>query len=125
MDKSAAMIQKKLQAELEQFQSGQKNMNKLVQQRQVLEGQYNENKCVLEELDLLGPDNKVYKLCGPVLVKQDLEEARHNVGKRMEYIKKELKRYNENLESLEKKQDKHRETLQKLQQQYQVAVAMK
>lgn len=67
----------------------------------------------------------MYKLYGPVLVKQDLQEARQNVGKRMEYIKKELKRCNDTLETLEKKQDKHRESLQKLQQQYQVAVAMK
>ena len=60
-----------------------------------------------------------------MLVKQDLEEARQNVGKRMDYIKKELKRCNDNIEDLEKKQDKHRENIQKLQQQYQLAVAMK
>lgn len=68
---------------------------------------------------------KVYKLFGPVLVKQELEESRQNVAKRMEYIKKELKRCNDTLETLEKRQDKHRENLQKLQQQFQVAVAMK
>lgn len=43
----------------------------------------------------------------------------------MEYIKKELKRCHDTLEDLEKKQDKYRENLQKLQQQYQVAAAMK
>lgn len=67
----------------------------------------------------------MYKLFGPVLVKQDLEESRQNVAKRMEYIKKELKRCHDTLEGLEKKQDKYRENLQKLQQQYQVAAAMK
>lgn len=67
----------------------------------------------------------MYKLFGPVLVKQELEESRQNVGKRMEYIKKELKRCNDTLETLEKRQDKHRENLQKLQQQFQVSVAMK
>lgn len=101
------------------------DFSKLVQQRQRLEGQLNENKCVLDELNILGPENKVYKLYGPVLVKQDLEESRQNVGKRMEYIKKELKRNNDTLETIEKKQEKQRETLHKLQQQYQVAVAMK
>lgn len=70
---------------------------------------------------------QVYKLFGPVLVKQDLEESRQNVGKRMDYIKKELKRCNDQIEELEKKQDKHRENIQKLQQklqqQYQAAMA--
>lgn len=69
---------------------------------------------------------QVYKLHGPVLVKQDLDESRQNVGKRMDYIKKELKRCNDQIEDLEKKQDKHRENIQKLQQklqqQYQAAM---
>lgn len=72
---------------------------------------------------------KVYKLYGPVLVKQDLEDSRQNVVKRMDYIKKELKRCNDNIEDLEKKQDKHRENIQKFQQQVmslqQLAAAMK
>ena len=33
---------------------------------------------------------KVYKLVGPVLVKQDLIEARSNVQKRIDYINGEL-----------------------------------
>lgn len=73
--------------------------------------------------------SQVYKLFGPVLVKQDLEESRQNVVKRMDYIKKELKRCNDNIEDLEKKQDKHRENIQKFQQQLQslqqLAAAMK
>lgn len=91
----------------------------------MLESQLNENKCVLDELNLLAPDNKVYKLYGPVLVKQDLEESRQNVGKRIDYISKELKSSTDILESVEKDMGKHRESVQKLQQQYQVALAMK
>ena len=115
-----------------------------MQQRHLLDGQLNENKSVLDELKLLGTENKVsytvieslwsfansywfkvYKLFGPILVKQDLEESRQNVTKRMDYIEKELKRCHDTLDGLEKKQDKHRENLQKLQQQFQVAAAMK
>lgn len=73
---------------------------KIVKQRAVLESQLNENKCVLDELNLLGPDNKVYKLFGPVLVKQELEESRQNVGKRIEYISKELKSSTDALENM-------------------------
>ena len=43
----------------------------------------------------------------------------------MDYINKELKRCQDTINTIEKKQDKHRENLQKLQQQYQFAVAMK
>ncbi|XP_011190246.1 probable prefoldin subunit 6 [Zeugodacus cucurbitae] len=125
MDKNSAALVKKLQSELEAYQNLQKTCVKLVKQRTLLESQLNENKCVLDELNLLGPDNKVYKLYGPVLVKQDLEESRQNVGKRIEYISKELKSSTDTLENMEKDMTKHRETVQKLQQQYQVAAAMK
>ncbi|KAL5292496.1 PFDN6 family protein [Megaselia abdita] len=120
MEKETAAIQKRLQAEVESYQSVQKDFQKLVQQRQILIGQLNENECVMDELNLLKGDNKVFKLFGPVLVKQDLEESRQNVGKRMEYIKKEVDRTNNNLESLEKKLAKHRDSLQKLQQQIKI-----
>lgn len=43
-----------------------------------------------QELDLLESSNIVYKLIGPVLVKQDLDEAKATVGKRLEYITGEL-----------------------------------
>lgn len=44
----------------------------------------------MKELDLLKDDANVYKMIGPVLVKQDLAEARANVRKRIEYISAEL-----------------------------------
>ena len=44
----------------------------------------------MQELDLLQDDTNVYKLIGPVLVKQDLAEANANVRKRIEYISAEL-----------------------------------
>lgn len=55
-----------------------------------MDGQLNENIAVKKELDLLKQDNDVFKLIGPVLVKQDLEEAKQNVTKRMDYISAEL-----------------------------------
>lgn len=44
----------------------------------------------MQELDLLNDESNVYKLIGPVLVKQDLAEANANVRKRIEYISAEL-----------------------------------
>lgn len=62
----------------------------MLSQRQQLDGQLNENIMVKKELDLLKEDNDVFKLIGPVLVKQDLYEAKQNVDKRMDYITTEL-----------------------------------
>ncbi|XP_053658586.1 probable prefoldin subunit 6 [Anopheles marshallii] len=122
MDKEAAVVQRKLAAELKNFQDSIKEYAKLMQTHQQLDGQYIENKSILEELQMLKPTNTVYKLYGPVLVKQDLEESKQNVGKRIEYISKELTRSAEHIIQLEQKQDKYRANLQKLQQQYQAMV---
>lgn len=35
-------------------------------------------------------EGKIYKLVGPVLIPQSLEDARSNVEKRLEYINKEM-----------------------------------
>lgn len=43
-----------------------------------------------QEMQRLDADSNVYKLIGPVLVKQDQEEAKQNVQKRIDYISAEL-----------------------------------
>ncbi len=45
---------------------------------------------VFQELDLLEPSADVFKLTGPVLVKQELSEAKQNVDKRLKYISDEM-----------------------------------
>ena len=44
----------------------------------------------VQELDLLPADSQVMKLVGPILITVDLEEARENVGKRLEFIEAEV-----------------------------------
>jgi prefoldin beta subunit len=44
---------------------------------------------VNSEILLLQEDTEVYKMIGPTLVKQDLQEAKTNVEKRIKYFKKE------------------------------------
>jgi len=51
----------------------------------------------MAEFKMLDEDAKVYKLVGPILAKQDLGECKSNVGKRIEFIDKEIAR----LETLE------------------------
>lgn len=117
----AEELHKKLQQEVENFQALQKQYQKTLTIRQQLGGQLFENETVKSELELVKKDQEVYKLIGPVLIKQDTEEALQNVSKRMEYIKAELKRIDDTITDLEKKQDSQREVLNKLQQQYQKA----
>lgn len=58
--------------------------------RQQLDSQLRENEQVAREFSKLKQDNQVYKLIGPVLVKQDQVEAKSNVEKRIEFIKAEM-----------------------------------
>ncbi|XP_077986791.1 prefoldin subunit 6-like [Glandiceps talaboti] len=114
-------LQKQLQEELDKLKNVQKDYQKALANRQQLEAQVNENKMVKEELDRLDDDSNVYKLIGPVLVKQDREEAKQNVAKRIEYISGELKRTETAIKDLESKQDTHRDSLGKIQQKFQQA----
>ncbi|XP_071313962.1 prefoldin subunit 6 [Trachinotus anak] len=117
----AEAIQKKLKAELEKYTQMQKDVSKSMSARQKLETQLTENNIVKEELDLLDSTNTVYKLIGPVLVKQELDEAKATVAKRLEYINGEIQRYETLLKDMEKKSDQHREVLSSLQQEFQKA----
>ncbi|KAK1804079.1 hypothetical protein P4O66_020126 [Electrophorus voltai] len=117
----AEAIQRKLQSELEKYQQMQKDVNKSMSARQKLEAQLTENNIVKEELDLLDSQNTVYKLIGPVLVKQELDEAKATVTKRLEYINGEIQRHETLLKDLERKSEQHREILASLQQEYQRA----
>ncbi|XP_065420023.1 prefoldin subunit 6 isoform X2 [Chrysemys picta bellii] len=117
----ADLIQKTLQGELEKYQQLQKDLSKSMAARQKLEAQLTENNIVKEELGLLDATNTVYKLIGPVLVKQDMDEAKATVSKRLDYIAGEIKRYELQMQESEKKAEQQREVLARLQQEYQRA----
>nr|XP_034177223.1 prefoldin subunit 6-like isoform X2 [Osmia lignaria] len=114
-------IQKNLKTEIDKYKQVQKDYSKAMIQRQQLDAQLNENIAVKKELDRMKAEDDVFKLVGTVLIKQDLEEAKQNVAKRMEYISSELKRVEELITTFDKKQDTHRETLEKYQHMFQQA----
>ncbi|GAA0158227.1 hypothetical protein LIER_38606 [Lithospermum erythrorhizon] len=97
----------------------QKDIAKNHQIRKKYTIQLGENELVLKELDLLNEDANVYKLIGPVLVKQDLAEANANVRKRIDYISAELKRLDSTVQDLEEKQNSKKEAIYKVQQRIQ------
>lgn len=98
------MTQQNLDAEVRLIQEIQQELQRTNVARSKLQVQLQENELVLVELNHVKSDassassssasahGTVYKLVGPLLVKQDLEEAKANVLKRIEFIRGELKR---------------------------------
>ncbi|KAE8653194.1 hypothetical protein Csa_019528 [Cucumis sativus] len=113
MSSSTALreVQRELEAKANDLSKLQKDIAKNHQVRKKYTIQLGENELVLKELDLLQDDTNVYKLIGPVLVKQDLAEANANVRKRIEYISAELKRLDSILQDLEEKQNRKRDVV--------------
>lgn len=80
-----------------------------------LSAQKNENEGVKKEFTGLEEDGVIWKLVGPVMVRQDREEAMANVDKRLEYISEEIERCEKLITSLQGDYEKKRETLDKIQ----------
>lgn len=97
----------------------QKDIAKNHQVRRQYTIQQGENEMVQKELELLDEETNVFKLIGPVLVKQDLVEAKANVNKRIDYISGELRRLDGILKSFEEQQNTKKEEVIKLQQRIQ------
>jgi len=66
---------------------------------------------IMQELELLDEDANIFKLVGPVLIKQDPLEATSNVKKRLEFIKGEVDRLDAQLKRLDDKQSKRQHTV--------------
>lgn len=109
------VLEHKLQSEIASYQVLQKDYSKAVQNRAQLESQLKENEEVSKEFGLLKDNATIYKLIGPVLVKQEPAEAVGNVAKRVEYIKGEIKRMESQIKDLEDKQEKKKIEVVKLQ----------
>lgn len=65
-------------------------VSELVNKQSQLESQLNENTMVKEEFGKLDEESEVFKLRGPVLIKQDLEDAKQAVDGRLNFIKSNL-----------------------------------
>ncbi|KAK9093208.1 hypothetical protein Syun_028119 [Stephania yunnanensis] len=109
-------LQHELETKTNDLSKLQKEIAKNHQVRKKYTIQLGENELVLKELDMLNEDANVFKLIGPVLVKQDLAEANANVRKRIDYISAELKRLDGTIQDLEEKQNGKNESIMKLQQ---------
>ena len=82
-------------AEIATFRKMQEEIQKLRSDQQLLMQQQSENEMVKQELDLIDSSSdsgggKVYKLVGPVLMKNELGDAKQTVEQRLELITGEL-----------------------------------
>ncbi|CAD6898143.1 unnamed protein product, partial [Tilletia laevis] len=103
-----ASAQKKLAALSNDYQTLQTELQKQVEIRQRLDAQLSENDQVKKEFAKLTPENQVYKLIGPALVKQEQAEAKANVDKRIEFINNEVTRVEDKLKELSKNMEAKR-----------------
>lgn len=104
-------LEARLQALSTEYQKLQTDLSTAVDARQRLDSQLSETDMVKKEFDQLRPSNAVYKLVGPVLVKQDQAEAKANVAKRLEFIRSEIKRMETQLKEINEKADKKKEEI--------------
>ena len=83
-------LEARLQAASSDYQKLQIDYTNVVTARQKLDAQLTETEAVQKEFSTLKQSNTIYKLIGPVLVKQDQAEAKANVDKRLEFIRSEM-----------------------------------
>jgi prefoldin beta subunit len=84
--------------------------------RQTLESQLAENRTVSAEFSTLSDSSNIYKLIGPVLLKQDKTDAVASVNGRLEFIEKEIKRTEGRIKELQEGSEKKRGEVMSLQQ---------
>ena len=106
---------KAVDAELAIYRSIEAEQNSILTARQSSIAQLRENEMVSEELKKLSSGAPVFKLVGPVLLKQDLDDAKQNVGKRIEFIQGEIKKAEAKIEENKQKMQSHGEKIMRLQ----------
>ena len=113
-----------LEGHLNNFRTLQKEIGKLQSSSNEQGTRILENEMVLKELELLEDEAQVFKLIGPVLVKQELVEVKNNVSKRIEFIKNDISRLGDNIAAKEKQQDEVKKAIGALQKQAGVSGAI-
>ncbi|RKU45599.1 hypothetical protein DL546_007913 [Coniochaeta pulveracea] len=118
-----ADVQARLQQLSEDYQNLQKELQEAVDSRQKLEAQKTENIGVQKEFAKLKEDETIYKLIGPVLMKQDKVEADSTVNGRLEFIGKEIARLEQNIKDVQVKLEKKKGEIIQVQSAAQQAAA--
>ncbi|KAF7171620.1 hypothetical protein CNMCM5623_003971 [Aspergillus felis] len=115
--------QKQFQALSDEYQKLQTDLEGFIDARQKLESQQQENQGVQDEFTKLDEDSKIYKIVGPVLLRQDKNEAVMAVNGRLEFIEKEIKRIEGQIKEAQEKAEKKRAEIVQFQTQLQQQAA--
>ncbi|KAH8166970.1 hypothetical protein CIB48_g1306 [Xylaria polymorpha] len=101
-----AEVQAQLQALSEEYQKLQQELQSAVDAQQKIEAQRQENIGVQKEFERLKDGESIYKLAGPILLKQDKVEAESTVKGRLEFIGNELERSDSQIKEIQEKLEK-------------------
>jgi prefoldin beta subunit len=82
-----------------------------------LTAQKSENESVKKEFETLTEDAVIWKQVGPLMVKQDKDDAKANVDKRIEFINNDVLATEEKIKILETEFEEKRAILIKIQEQ--------
>jgi prefoldin beta subunit len=111
-------LQKTMEEEKKKFNELVKEIGKWQEGRQKLSEQHSECSLVKSEIDRLEEDAVVYKLTGPILVNQSVEESKCNVNKRLQMIAEEITRSEIQQKKKEEELEKQREKMKRLEDIY-------
>ncbi|KAI9788083.1 MAG: hypothetical protein M1816_007215 [Peltula sp. TS41687] len=111
--------QNQLRVLTDEYQKLQDDLRSNIAARQKLESQQQENKSVQKEFAKLSDDANIYKSIGPVLLKQDKNEAVMAVDGRLDFINKEIKRVESQISDVQEKTEKKKLEILQLQTQIQ------
>ncbi|KAI1324207.1 prefoldin subunit [Xylariaceae sp. FL0255] len=117
----AEEAQAKLQALSEDFQKLQQELQTAVDARQKIEAQRQENVGVQKEFERLKDGENIFKLVGPILLKQDKVEAESTVTGRLKFIGDELERTDTQIKEIEEKLEKKKGEIIQIQSGLQAA----
>lgn len=112
-DNPGTVLASAIDAEVAKFRDVQETLQKLRNDYQVILGQLTENELVQDEMKLLHNDDNnygdddenssaIYKMIGPVLIRQSLDDAKDTVSKRIEFIQQERDKLMTKIEEREK-----------------------
>lgn len=101
----------KLEAIMQTMIALQKEASKAMSAVMGLKNQFLENQLVAKELDDVPDGTAVYKLVGPVLLAEELEEARTNVRTRLNKISEQLQAGNNRVHAIETEMEQKRTSL--------------
>ncbi|KAI5200638.1 hypothetical protein E4T42_01701 [Aureobasidium subglaciale] len=107
--------QKQLQALSDDYSSLQNELQTTVAARQKLESQQQENRGVKSEFANLDDDANIYKLVGPILLKQEVSEAKSTVDGRLDFIQNEINRIEKQISDIQEKSEEKKMAVFQLQ----------